>query len=99
MEMKEVLTSILLEHKEFTENVTSYQIDGIAYKDMLSQISIKEGSIKELLLKCKGILTVKITFHTETKGQWLLIIQQNKIQIANCKISITKKMKADLSDN
>ena len=38
METKEVLTSLLVEHKEFTDTVTSYQIDRILYKDMLSKI-------------------------------------------------------------
>ena len=80
MEAKEVLTSLLTEHKEFNDTVTSYQIDGISNKDMLSKTDKEPESIKELLLQCEGILAVERTFHTETKGQWLLVIQKNKTQ-------------------
>ena len=80
METKEILTNLLEEHKQYTESVTSYQIEGIGYHDMYEKQNIEQETIKELLQKCEGIVSVERTYHTALKGQWLLIIKQKEQQ-------------------
>ena len=46
METTEVLTNLLEEHRNYTERVTSYQIDGIGYQDMCKKRNTEQETIK-----------------------------------------------------
>ena len=81
MENKQVLTNLLQEQKEFLNEVTSYQIEGISQESMDNTTNEDKNSIRNVLMKCTGIIAVERTYHTEKRGQWLLVIKQNQYQV------------------
>ena len=80
MENQQVLTNLLIEQKDFLNKVTSHQLEGISQESMDNKTEEDKSSIRDLLMNCEEIVAVEKTYHTEKKGQWLLVIKQNQNQ-------------------
>ncbi len=78
IEGKEILTHILTEQEKFITDTTSFQLDGIAADDMHRPSPTGE-TIYELLRSGPGVKAVEATFHTEYRGQWLLVVEKTTI--------------------
>ena len=89
MEGKDVLTQILREHHDFLYQVTSIQIGGITYEEM-TQPTLPKGSLIKRFMQCEGVYVIEPTYQTESTGQWLLVVDKNKIDTIKKYISDTQ---------
>ena len=78
MEGKEVMYQLLKEQKEFVDNVTSFQLGGIMQDEMYAAENNQE-SIKRILMKAGGVWAVEQTYQTNYNGQWLVVVDKNKV--------------------
>ena len=79
LEGKEVLTHLLTEHQTFVQTTTSFQIEGISLEEM-DHTEENQPTIRELLINANGVHTIEQTYQTIRKGQWLLVVDKEKVQ-------------------
>ena len=80
LEGKDALHNLLLEQQNFIQTTTSFVIEGISSEEMNSSDNNKD-TIRDILLQGPGIFSVERTYQTEQKGQWILVIQQESVQL------------------
>jgi len=89
MGSSEIMKEILIEHKRFLDSVTSIQIGGITSNDMLKSTETKT-SIQTVLMKAEGVHAIEKLYHTDSSGQWTVIVQKDKV--TNFVTHITKHL-------
>ena len=79
IEGKEVVMNILQAHQDFVQTTTSVQIEGIAVTDMYNRTNL-ENNTEKLLLDGPGVCSIESTHQTQTRGNWLIVVKQNRVQ-------------------
>ena len=79
MEGKEVMYQLLKEQKDFVDRVTSFHLGGITYDEMHT-MEHQSKSTKRLLLEAEGVWAIEQTYQTTYNGQWLLVVDKDKVQ-------------------
>ncbi len=75
---KEVVSQILSEQRDFLAKITSIQLEGLSLDDMSRFCEVRKNTLKDYLLDIPGVLAVERTFYTNSRGQWLLVIDQKQ---------------------
>ena len=75
---KEVVSQILTEQKNFLGKISSIQLEGISLEDMSTFCEVRKNTLKDYFLDIPGVLSVERTFFTDTRGQWLLVIDHTQ---------------------
>ena len=83
MEGKGVLSSLLMEHQEYIDSVTNFQIEGISYESMKHSIN-SNVTIQDILMRCQGVMGIEPIYQTDRRGQWNILVQKDKVsQLSN----------------
>lgn len=78
LEGKDVVADILKEQQTFLQRTTSVQLNGISV-DTMYKIQTSDKNVHQLLRSGPGVHSVERTYFTETRGQWLVVVQQDKV--------------------
>ena len=80
LEGKEVLTNLLVEHQNFVQTTTSFQIDGISAQEMEKKKD-NQSTIREILSNATGVHQIEKTHQTIRRGQWVLVVERDRAKL------------------